>query len=95
VGGVHVTQSTPTDPPACCQILCHIQVAPLQAQLDSVLSSLHDSSTRLEQCQGELSTLDARVGSLKAAFQLSVREAEALRLQVAKAEATLGAATGE
>jgi len=35
-----------------------------------------------------------QVTSLKAEFQLRVREAEALRLQLARAESTLAAATG-
>jgi hypothetical protein len=69
-------------------------VSPLQAQLDAVLSGLQDSGARLERCQGELAQLDGRVAELKGAFQLSVREAEGLRLAVGKAEATLGAATG-
>ena len=38
--------------------------------------------------------LSYQVSDLKASFQLSVREAEALRLQLAKAEETLAAATG-
>ena len=72
--------------------VCLERVAPLQAQLDAVTAGLAASGARLRECEAELVALDGSVGALKLDFQRSVREAEALRLELQKAEAAVAAA---
>jgi dynein heavy chain 2 len=70
------------------------QVAPLEKQLNGLTAGLEESQGRLAQCQEELMGLDQQVTALKTDFQMRIREAEALKLELARAEATLSAATG-
>jgi dynein heavy chain 2 len=69
------------------------RIAPLEVQLSGLTSSLESSAARVTQCQGELAALDGAVVQLKREFQVRIGEAEALKLDLSKAEATLGAAT--
>ena len=70
------------------------QVAPLEKQLNGLTAGLEESQARLGQCQEELLQLDQQVNMLKTDFQMRIREAEALKLELARAEGTLTAATG-
>ncbi|KAF6261448.1 ATP-binding dynein motor region D5-domain-containing protein [Scenedesmus sp. NREL 46B-D3] len=69
------------------------QIAPLEKELTSLKNGLADSQARLQQCQEELQQLDDQVVRLKAEFQARIREAEALKLQLARAEGTVNAAS--
>ncbi|KAJ3189734.1 Cytoplasmic dynein 2 heavy chain 1 [Gaertneriomyces sp. JEL0708] len=68
------------------------RIAPLEADLVSLTTSLEASRRRLDDLQQALSEVDTKVVSLKDDFAAKTRDAEVLRLGLQKAQATMQSA---
>jgi len=68
------------------------KIQPLESEQNKLRKKLEVSETRLHDCQKQLVELDSKVTSLKENFGQRTSEAEALKLQLKKAEDTLGVA---
>lgn len=66
-----------------------VKVSPMERKLEAATENLKEVQARLETCRGQLVEIDKNVALLREEFETRTREAETLRLDLERANATL------